>query len=514
MKINVFTKKAKARELEAPEFPYTHREYSVSVKIYRTPHKAPRGESKAPEEVPQAPVGDYDSFTLVYYQDGTRKRVVFKTFEAALAEAKAVARLLGSKDVDVLELRSADRAAYLRATELLKELNTPIEAAVAEYVQAKRLLGDVPLIQAIEYYLRRHPSQMPHKLVKEVVEEMIRAKRGDGLSEGYLRHLGYDLEKFNKHFAGNIGTVTGADIDGWLRGLGVSGRTRNNLRCSVNTLFSYAKAQRYLPKDHDEIEAVGRAKDRDGEIEIFTPTELVEILTHAGPELVPFLAIGAFAGIRHAEIQRLHWEDIRLEDGLIEVRAKKAKTASRRMVPIVPNLKEWLMGYRQEGGLVCSYLNMAFLLHRITKGINEARRAAWAQAKGVTAEDLERAEKEARERLARRKKARGMRRQKGEVPPGAETADIEGWRAFAWKHNALRHSFISYRLAGVKNTAQVALEAGNSPQMIFGHYHELVRPTDAEKWFAVTPVSVEAANAAGEGAKPGNVVELAKVAAA
>jgi hypothetical protein len=30
-----------------------------------------------------------------------------------------------------------------------------------------------------------------------------------------------------------------------------------------------------------------------------------------------------------------------------------------------------------------------------------------------------------------------------------------------------RHSFISYRLADVQAAAQVALEAGNSPQIIF-----------------------------------------------
>jgi hypothetical protein len=42
----------------------------------------------------------------------------------------------------------------------------------------------------------------------------------------------------------------------------------------------------------------------------------------------------------------------------------------------------------------------------------------------------------------------------------------------------LRRSFISYRLAAIQNTAQVALEAGNSPQMIFRHYRELVLPTD------------------------------------
>ncbi len=40
----------------------------------------------------------------------------------------------------------------------------------------------------------------------------------------------------------------------------------------------------------------------------------------------------------------------------------------------------------------------------------------------------------------------------------------------------------------MQNVAQVALEAGNSPQMIFRHYRELVRPADAVKWFSIGPL--------------------------
>ena len=71
--------------------------------------------------------------------------------------------------------------------------------------------------------------------------------------------------------------------------------------------------------------------------------------------------------------------------------------------------------------------------------------------------------------------------------PGAETAQEEGWKPFLWKHNALRHSFISYRIADVQDVAKVALEAGNSPQMIFKHYRELVTPKEAKAWFSITP---------------------------
>ena len=59
-----------------------------------------------------------------------------------------------------------------------------------------------------------------------------------------------------------------------------------------------------------------------------------------------------------------------------------------------------------------------------------------------------------------------------------------------WKKNALRHSFISYRVAETQNVAQVALEAGNSPQIIFQHYRELVRLKEAKEWFAIEPNTV------------------------
>ena len=85
------------------------------------------------------------------------------------------------------------------------------------------------------------------------------------------------------------------------------------------------------------------------------------------------------------------------------------------------------------------------------------------------------------------KRAQAGGKQKGDVPPGAETAKDEHWNPFAWKHNALRHSFISYRVAATQDVAKVSLEAGNSPQMIFRHYRELVRPADAVKWFAIAP---------------------------
>ena len=75
--------------------------------------------------------------------------------------------------------------------------------------------------------------------------------------------------------------------------------------------------------------------------EIFTVDELSTLLEKA-TGVVPMIAIGAFAGLREAEIQRLDWNEIDLIRGHIEVTAAKAKSARRRIVPIQPNLAAWL----------------------------------------------------------------------------------------------------------------------------------------------------------------------------
>jgi hypothetical protein len=58
-----------------------------------------------------------------------------------------------------------------------------------------------------------------------------------------------------------------------------------------------------------------------------------------------------------------------------------------------------------------------------------------------------------------------------------------------WPSNGLRHSFITYRIAQVKSAEQVALEAGNSPAIIFKHYRELATEAQAAEWFGILPVT-------------------------
>ena len=56
-----------------------------------------------------------------------------------------------------------------------------------------------------------------------------------------------------------------------------------------------------------------------------------------------------------------------------------------------------------------------------------------------------------------------------------------------WSRNALRDSFISYRIAILRSADQVALEGGNSLSIIFKHYRKPTTPDVAAKWLGILP---------------------------
>lgn len=416
---------------------------SITVPIYATTNRiyrrhATTGVRKLKSEHPQ--------FTVIYYEGSRRVKRKFADLEKARREADLAAIKLSNGEAEILKLTGSNRADYVHAMRHLRgwDENAHLAFAVMDYVAAvKRLPDHTSLKEAVDFYLKRHPIGLPQKTVQEVVDELVESKEKSGKSEIYTRKMRQLLGHFATAFQIQLSLVTGKQIEDYVRGLGVGGRTQNNNRQLINTLFKFAIKRGYLPKDHDEMSAVELAENDSGEIEVFTPAELRGLLnTCISPvqergkwrdreKMIPYLAIAAFCGLRSAEIARLDWSEVHLTgaEHFIEVKAAKAKTASRRTVPISANCARWLAPFVQESGPVCEYL---------------------------------RPDKQCCDYLA----------------PLAK---------LQWKHNGLRHSFISYRLAQIKNVHQVSLEAGNSPQMVFKHYRQLVSETQATEWFGIVP---------------------------
>jgi len=190
--------------------------------------------------------------------------------------------------------------------------------------------------------------------VAELVQEVLGIKQKDGASPRYLESLKLYLSKFARDFGErSIASVTGEELDNWLRALPYSPKSRANFRAHIGVLFSHAKRRRMI--ESNPVLDTAKPKLPDNPPEIFTVDELRALLESAQrteSSVVPMLAIGAFAGLREAEIQRLDWHEIDLARGHIEVKAAKAKSARRRIVPIQPNLAGWLRPHAGRSGQV------------------------------------------------------------------------------------------------------------------------------------------------------------------
>lgn len=398
---------------------------NVSVKIYF-------GETRVNGRV-------YPQHTVTYYSGNKRVRKNYGALEEAKAEAELIATKLANGENDALKLTSSDRAIYVSALEDLKPLNVPLTVAVSDYVAAsQRLPSGVTIKDAVDFFLRRNPSGFPKKTVEEVTGELIAAKTQAGRSELHIRDLESRLGAFGRSMQMPISEVTGSMIQAYLDGLKFSGRTRRNHLRHISTLFRFATRRKYLTKDAlEELEAVEKPEVLPSETLIFTPGELREMLSAAPEHLVPQLAIGAFCGLRSAELLRLDWAQVNLERRFVEVKALNAKTASRRLVPLCDAAVAWLTPHIKKEGRVAYYAEENKFHVAVVEAVNEVREA--------------------------------------------------NSKAFNWKKNALRHSFCSYRLAVTHDMAKTSLEAGNSAGMILKHYRELVTEDEGQEWFGVMP---------------------------
>jgi integrase len=400
-----------------PSFPILIKAGSVIVKVYGTKNRS-------------------DVVYTVAWRDeqGVRKRRNFSDLDKAKVEAEKIAAALQRGEFQILKLSGEQRIAYERSIQLLTPYGLRFDSFAAEYAEARRILGPAAsLTEAARVYAKAQSWSLPPKSVTDAVAEMIASKTADMRSRRHVQDLESRLRRFAADFKGRISDVTSADLSAWLSSLGQSPRSRNNFRAAIVSLFNFAKQRGYLAKrEPTEADDLTKVTDRGSDIGILTPDQMATLLNADDAQLRAYFAIGGFGGLRTSELMQLEWSEIDLEENTtITVQAHKSKTASRRTVPIQPNLYEWLMPLRRFSGRVFSLST-----------INQ-KATAFAHATGVT----------------------------------------------PWPSNALRHSFASYRFAVCRNAEQVASEMGNSRNVVFASYRELVQPRQAERWWNISPAA-------------------------
>jgi integrase len=344
--------------------------------------------------------------------NGKRKRLFFRSKAQAELELARIKHKRTKEGEDALAIADS-----------LRIMARDCAAQLAPYGKS--------IADATAYYLRHLEALATSINVEALVSEYQDSRRRAGFSTVHLNDLKYRLGAFARDFGPvSVREITASQIEHWLHGLGLGPVSTNNFRTRLVALFSYARARHYV--DANPLEAVSKVREPARAPEIFTPAQLAVVLANSPSELVPAIAIGAFAGLRTAELLRLDWREVDWRRGYVHVLASKAKSARRRLIPISDNLARWLRPYAAYTGK----------LYRKSAGIYH-----------------------------------------GECARVVRLAGLE-----RWPQNGLRHSFASYHLAKHQNAHELALLMGHtSSAMIFQNYRELVTPEAAARYWAVSP---------------------------
>lgn len=307
--------------------------------------------------------------------------------------------------------------------------NLPPER-LQEYVEVDSVLAGVNLSTLVQFY-KEHVSQQ-NKSVSDVRFEYLKA----GV-ENSLRHqdsVRLHLEKFCKTFRGSIGRIRALEIDEYLKKNFAHQKTRLNHRITICSMFRFAQRKGYLPAGFTEAEKSERPRIPITEPGIISANVLNALLKHCknkDRKLKSFLVIGAFAGCRASEIQRLKWGDIR-GDSII-LGPSITKTRRRRIAEIPENLQAWIEVLRGEEDEYVTYPEKSF--YYLYEKLN-----ALCEASGIS-----------------------------------------------WKKNCLRHSFVSCHLELHRDPPRTSKTAGHSLNMLETSYLKLVDHSEAEAYFSILP---------------------------
>jgi integrase len=381
---------------------------------------------------------------------GGRSRQAFKLkteAERKMAEKKAEIASFGAAAASIPE---ALRVAAVDAQDRLKPHGKSI--------------GD-----AVDFYLEHLQAQAKGKDLKEAVEKFLEGRKADA-SDRYYSSIKNRLEVMVKELPVNCTTaqVTSSQLDDFL-GTMKAPATKRSYKANMRTFFNWCVTKNMC----DSNPAAGLQvikSNKGGEIGILTPEELARLLEQCEDSILPGVVLGAFCGIRQAEISRLDWSAIDLEEKIVTIARSIAKTGARRITHIPDNAVEWLTPLVQKKGAVWP--------------AGDQYRTPW--------------------NIARLRCGWGPFLSSGAAVNAVQNKLTKAQRKNLkpWPENALRHSAISYKLAKTRDLAEVATEAGNSPNMIKQHYDALVKPSAAEAWFSIRPVA------------PGNVTKFRKEKAA
>lgn len=206
------------------------------------------------------------------------------------------------------------------------------------------------LLKALQFYVEKNKiDETPLATVREVGEAFIQSRSHNfsvRQQQTVRSHIGQFIEKFGTRDYTAIDTP---DYTHYLaKVVGGAGKSQNNHLITLKSMARWARdiglgKRKFLPPGPTPVEQVQRAKVKHTEHQVYQAEQFMRLLVFAPEEMVMFLVLGQFAGIRAAERVRMYWSLWRRdEDNKLVLTPDITKTKQRRRVDVMENLGEWL----------------------------------------------------------------------------------------------------------------------------------------------------------------------------
>jgi integrase len=268
-----------------------------------------------------------------------RQRLFYASFEEA---QKAATRLKRRHAQFGVSLRSLTATRMGEASEVYLILDK----------HAKATGDDTSLLLIAKDYITRYKARNQSISLDDLFQEYLEAK--EHLSRVHRKQIIYSRHRFkDSKLAGKMVSDIGAsDLQKVLDEL--SAGTRNRYIRLLRSLWTFSIRKGYAkenPAARLDFKHLAKRPIKHFSNELIKT--MLDLCLKEEIDLLPYLALGAFAGLRVAsgEMTRLLWSDIKLDEKTIVVRAEISKVKARRFIPIADNLEVFLKAYIQRRGI-------------------------------------------------------------------------------------------------------------------------------------------------------------------
>lgn len=204
------------------------------------------------------------------------------------------------------------------------------------------------LTQVVDDFLARRASDARSILLKDAFRSF-EDHKPTRRSPAYRMQLASTLRRFSLLQDSLVVSITRHQIETALASAPPS--ARNAFLRVLSAVFNYCIKREWM--DMNPVKKVDRADVARGDIEVLTIEQgrgLLSACVDLDPALLPYHALGLFAGIRPKELNRMSWEHIHMEDREIKLPPEVTKTRSGRTITMEPVLVQWLDFHVRTGG--------------------------------------------------------------------------------------------------------------------------------------------------------------------